>query len=138
MQSLRRNDDERLQLWPFPQQMPPGTDRATFWRQYREQMISNAGICIVLAGNKNVSGAIVPADGVRQEVEIARDQGKLVVPVGATGHVARELWERCRANPSDFLGSANVANQLETMGDSSLDVPTLVSAIIDTLKQLDK
>jgi len=138
MQSLRRNDDERLQLWPFPQQVPAGTDRAAFWRQYREKMMSNAGICIVLAGNKRVADAIAPADGVRQEVEIALAQGKLVVPVGATGHVARELWEQCRAKPAPFLGDANLPNQLEALGDTKAEVPALVAAIIDTLKQLDK
>jgi hypothetical protein len=138
MQSLRRNDDERLQLWPFPQQVPAGTDRAVFWRQYREKMISNAGVCIVLAGNKRVGDAIVPADGVRQEVEIALAQGKLVVPVGATGHVARELWEQCRTKPAPFLGEANVTNQLQALGDSTADVPNLVANIIDILKWLDK
>lgn len=138
MQSLRRNDDERLQLWPFPQQVPADTDRAAFWRQYRERIISNAGVCIVLAGNKLVSGAILPADGVRQEVEIALSQGKYVIPVGASGHVAQELWEQCRAKPSEFVGDANVATQLEILGDSSATVPALVQAIIEILKQLDR
>jgi SLOG family protein/SIR2-like protein len=138
MQSLPRNDDERLQLWPFPQQVPAGTDRAVFWRQYRERMISNAGVCIVLGGNKLVSGAVVPADGVRQEVEIARSQGKSVIPIGATGYVARELWEQCRADPSAFIGNANVTSQLEILGDSAAGVPALVEAIIEILKQLDK
>jgi hypothetical protein len=56
MQSLSKNDDERLQLWPFPQQVPFGEDRAVFWRQYRERIIANAGVCIVLAGNKLEAG----------------------------------------------------------------------------------
>ena len=102
MQSLKRNDDERLQLWPFPQNVPIGIDRADFWRQYRERMISNAGICIVLSGNKIESGAIVHANGVKQEVEIARSQGKIVIPIGVTGYVAREIWDQVRANPSDY------------------------------------
>lgn len=138
MQSLRRNDDERLQLWPFPQQVPAGTDRAAFWRQYREQMIANAGVCIVLAGNKLEAGAVVPANGVRQEVEIARSQGKVVLPVGATGHVARDLWEECRAKPSTCVGSLDIASKLDILGDTSATVDTLVQAIIDILKQLEK
>ena len=138
MHSLNRNDDERLQLWPFPQQVPTGTDRTAYWRRYREQMISNAGVCIVLAGNKRVSGAIVPADGVRQEVEIARSHGKFVVPVGATGHVAREVWEECQAKPSEFFGSIDIANELGILGDTSVAVGSLVQAIIDILKKLEK
>ena len=138
MQSLHRNDDERLQLWPFPQTVPTGTDRATLWRQYRERMIANAGACIVLAGNKLVDGAVVLAGGVRQEVEIARSQNKAIIPVGATGHVARELWEQCTAKPSDFLGDVNVAAQVAVLGDPTATVDALAKAIIEILKQLDR
>jgi Sir2- and TIR-associating SLOG family len=138
MQALPRNDEERLQLWPFPQQVPAGTDRAALWRRYREQMISNAGVCIVLAGNKREGGTVVPADGVRQEVEIALSQGKLVIPVGATGHVAGELWDQCRAKPTDFVGEAAVSGQLSVLGDPAAGVPAWVNAMIDTLRQLDR
>jgi hypothetical protein len=137
MQSLRRNDDERLQLWPFPQQVPSGTDRAALWRDYRQRIISNAGACIVLAGNKLVDGAVVPADGVRQEVEIARAQNKHIIPVGATGHVARELWEQCLSKPSDFLGGADVTEQLAVLGDHQSSVPALVQAVVEILRALD-
>lgn len=138
MRSLSRNDDERLQLWPFPQQVPPGTDRSALWRRYREQMISNAGVCIVLAGNNLVSGAVVPADGVRQEIEIARSQGKPVIPVGATGHLARELWDQCNANPSQFFGDASISTQLNELGNTAAPVPVLVNAILEILKQLER
>jgi hypothetical protein len=137
MQSLQRNDDERLQLRPFPQQVPAGVDRATFWRQYRERMIADAGACIVLAGNKRSAGAVVPADGVRQEVEIARAQGKAVVPIGATGHVARELWAEARANPGDFGLSPRVAAPLEVIGDAGSTVVALVDATIAILRDID-
>lgn len=138
MQALRRNDDERLQLWPFPQQVPAGTDRDALWHEYRERMISNAGACIVLAGNKTVDGAIVPASGVREEVEIVRSQHKPVIPIGATGHVALELWNECQANPSEFVGNVDVASQLQVLGDQGAGVAALVQAVIDILKQLDK
>jgi hypothetical protein len=138
LQSLARNDDDRLQLWPFPQQVPVGEDRAALWRRYREQMISNAGACIVLSGNKRVSDAVVPADGVRQEAAIARAQGKVVIPVGATGHVARELWEACRAKPQECFGGIDVTNRLDILGDVSARVETLVQTVIGILKDLDK
>jgi hypothetical protein len=138
MQSLARNDDERLQLWPFPQEVPVGTDRATLWRRYRERMISNAGVCIVLAGSKMVGGAVVPADGVRQEVEIARAQDKAIIPVGATGHVARELWEQCRAKPTEWFADIDVSSKLAVIGDEAAGNDAIVQAIIDMLKQLDR
>ena len=138
-QSLQRNDDERLQLWPFPQQVPAGADRAEFWRQYRERMISNCGVCIVIAGNKTMPGAgTVAADGVRQEVAIALSQKKAVIPVGATGSVARDLWEKCKADPKEFLGDVDADSQLQILGDTKASVSQMVQAVIDILRLLDK
>ncbi len=139
MQSLKRNDDERLQLWPFPQKVPSGVDRANFWREYRERMISNAGVCIVLSGNKkSESGAIVPANGVQQEVEIALSQGKIVIPIGATGHVARDIFDKIGANPSDYYGAVNVTKYLDVLGNQAASAQILVDAIINLLKLMEK
>ncbi len=138
MQSLRRNDDERLQLWPFPQHVPAGTDRAVFWKQYRERILSNAGICIVLAGNKSNSGNIIAAGGVREEVEIARSQNKPVIPIGATGHVAREIWDQIQTNPTDYYGSPDAARLLDVLGDSSASVPSIVQSTVELLKLLQR
>jgi hypothetical protein len=137
MQALPRNDDERLQLWPFPQQLPGGMDRAAFWTDYRQRMIAGAGVCVVLAGNKVVDGATIPANGVREEIAIARAQGKPVIPIGATGHVARELWEESSARPADFVGVGAIAEQLGALGNEATPIPTLVNAVIEALRRLD-
>jgi hypothetical protein len=138
LQALPRNDDERLQLWPFPQQVPLDTNRAALWRDYRERMMSNAGVCVVLAGNKALDGAIVAAGGVREEVSIARQQKKPVIPVGATGHVANELWSQCQANPREFVGNADIAAQLSVLGNQHAGVAALVQAVVEALKILDR
>jgi hypothetical protein len=139
MQALQKNDDERMQLWPFPRAVPAGTDRGAFWRDYRERIMANAGVCIVLAGNKrDAAGAIVPAQGVREEVEIARASGKVVIPVGATGHVAKELWDLYGSAPADYFEGADVSKSLATLGDSATEIPLLVQAVLDILRQLDK
>lgn len=137
MRELPRNDDERIQLWPFPQTVPDGTNRAQFWKKYREGMIANAGVCIVLSGNKLASGEVVPADGVRQEAEIARAQGKIVIPIGATGHVAREEWMRVRGNAVHF-GGADVTRSLDILGDETASIEALTQAVIDIMKQLER
>ncbi|TWT95397.1 hypothetical protein Pla108_35450 [Botrimarina colliarenosi] len=137
MQSLRRNDDERLQLWPFPQHVPAGTDLATFWRQYRERMIDDAGICIVLSGNKREEGGIVPARGVLQEVEIAQNQGKVIIPVGATGHVAKQIWDDAKVSPQKYFGGTDVSAFFEAIGDSTATPDALTRSIIEMIKLFD-
>lgn len=44
-----RINNQRLLLRPFPQ----GKEARALWQQYREDMISRAGISIYLFGNKN-------------------------------------------------------------------------------------
>lgn len=138
LQELPRNDDERLQLWPFPQSVPSGTDRAALWKEYRERMISGAGICVVLAGNKLESDKVIPANGVHQEVDIARSHNKVVIPVGATGHVAREIWQEMHPNLAEHYGHADVAESFRILGDESASSDSLVAAVIDILTKLDK
>ncbi len=138
MQALNRNDDERLQLWPFPQAVPSGTDRATLWSAYRRRMLSGAGVCLVLSGNKIVDGAVVPASGVREEVEIAKAQGKIILPIGATGYVAHELWETVTKTPSEFFGSADISSSLRVLGDSNQSPEAIAEAVVKALKVLER
>jgi hypothetical protein len=137
MHELPRNDDERIQMWPFPQNAPKGTDLPAFQRKYREGMISNSGACIVLSGNKLGAGGVVLAEGVRQEAEIARAQGKIVIPIGATGHVAQELWGAGRGK-AELFGGADLTRNFEVLGDSSASAEALTKAVINILKQLER
>lgn len=138
MQTLKRNDDQRLQLWPFPQELPAGVDRAAFWNEYRTRMISHAGVCLVLAGNKRTDAGIVPADGVRKEIEIARQQGKIVLPIGATGHVARELWEQYRADLRTYFGDIDIAAKMDVIGTEASFDAAIVTAVIEILQLLNR
>lgn len=137
--ALGRNDDDRLQLWPFPQAMVDPEKRAEFWRQYRTRMLAGAGVCIVLAGNKlGPDGVIGSAPGVREEVEIARLEGKPVIPVGATGGAAAELWNEAVSDPSGFLPGMGGWNHLQELGSPTAPNRTLIDSIIAILKALDR
>ena len=50
---------------------------------------------IFIFGNKLKDENLVAADGVRKEFEIAKKQKVLLIPVGATGSMAKMFW-RCR------------------------------------------
>lgn len=49
---------------------------------------------------------IVKANDLRREYEIARKQGCLVVPVGATGYAARKLWEEANKDFEAYYETA--------------------------------
>jgi Sir2- and TIR-associating SLOG family/SIR2-like domain len=114
---------ERATLRPFPQRAPGGTaGLQQFWTAYRSDMLRLAGFVIYVAGNRRnrETGEVEPSLGVIEEFEIATRYGAVPIPVGATGHVARELWERVMADvPAFYPKEASVKRDLEVLGDSS-------------------
>lgn len=138
IQALPRNNDERLKLWPFPRGVSDATKRAELWTEYRRRIISEAGICLVVGGNKLVNGQVIAAGGVREEASLTWGSGKIVLPIGATGHVAKELWDTVMQDPKRYFAGADVSRQLEVLGDSTSSVDRLVEAVVDIIKQLNK
>lgn len=80
---------DQLILRPFPQ----GADAEKQWETYRQEMIAHAGVAVFIFGNKLQAGSVVRANGLSREFEIAKENGLLLIPIGATGYVAQELWQ---------------------------------------------
>lgn len=82
----------QLQAHPFPADTGTAPARLALYQQHRERMIGAAGVIVLVFGNKREgSGALVPADGMRAELEIAQAMGLHVIAAGATGWVANEI-----------------------------------------------
>lgn len=131
----KRINSDRLLLRPFPQ----GTEAKALWQQYREDMISRAGISIFMFGNKKVNDNIVPANGVKTEFDIAVKAKNIVIPVGCTGYMAKKLWDEVNANISYYYENANdeikdIFNSL----DSNIPNEKLVTNIIRMIGLLRK
>jgi len=94
--------EDGLVLRPFPQTGDP-TQLAALWQDYRQEIISHAGIALFLFGNKTGPGGFVLADGIRKEFDIAKDQDVALLPIGATGSMARELAYESIADPARLL-----------------------------------
>lgn len=89
------NLEKSLLLRPFPQTVPDGFDRETFYARYRESMIQQAGVCIFIGGEKSdEEGNSVLADGVIKEFDIATRLGRIIVPIGCTGGAAQKIWAK--------------------------------------------
>jgi hypothetical protein len=83
--------DERLVLRPFPQHIADPVERKQTWTEYRKALLGEAGAAVFLFGNKDVGGSVVPADGVKEEFDLAVKGNMPVIPVGCTGSVAASL-----------------------------------------------
>ncbi|HAV90666.1 MAG TPA: hypothetical protein DCW44_05285 [Eubacterium sp.] len=102
-------NEDRLLLRPFPQGIIDENTRKKLWKQYREDMISRAGVSVVLFGNKIENGKVILANGVKAEYEIALAKHKVIVPVGCTGYMAQELWQEINSNISDYYTNVDDA-----------------------------
>jgi hypothetical protein len=129
---------DRLFLRPFPQQPPEGMSLKDFWTKYRTDMLSKAGVCLCISGNKldSATGTVVEAGGVIEEFDIAMRQGKYPIPIGATGHAARRLWEKVTASVNTYFPGMSVKNHLKILGNASSTNEQIVEAVIGILKQL--
>ncbi len=128
----------RLFLRPFPQQAPAGMAMKDFWSKYRKDMLSKAGVCIFISGNKleTSTGNVVEADGVIEEFEIATSLGKYPIPIGATGHAARKLWEKVNGNLDKYFPSGRLKGHFKTLGKESSTNEEIIDAVIGILKQI--
>jgi hypothetical protein len=135
------NLEKSLMLRPFPQEAPPGIEDAAFKRRYREGLVQQAGACVVIAGEKDVRTGSrterVVADGVLDECEAARRIGRAVIPVGATGGAASEIWRTVDA-AFETHWPKSLRKDFDLLNDATRSPRDLVAAVGRFLDHLDK
>jgi hypothetical protein len=132
--------NSRTMIRPFPKQPPEGMTRAALWTKYREDMIARSGFAIFLCGNKldEDTNEIVIANGVMEEWQIAKKTDKYPVPVGATGHAARQIWEEVNSSLDMFFPKGGVQKHFKTLGDARSSNEEIVEAIFAIVKKIAK
>ena len=129
---------ERTTLRPFPQEPPRGMSREVFWSWYREDMIANAGFVVFLCGNKidPKTGETVLANGVMEEFEKTKRLGKYPIPVGATGHAARRIWDEVNASPENFFPGGGIKRHIRTLGSADSTDRAIIEAVFAIVKRV--
>lgn len=124
---------DQLILRPFPQSTSGSIALPELWRQYREDMINHAGVAIFVYGNKKVDDKVVLSIGMQQEYEIAKSKGLLIIPLGLTGYMAKEIWTAERKRIEDDNVSSQYVELFEKLNDSTLSLENLSKVIFDML-----
>lgn len=123
--------EDQLILRPFPQSTEGNVALATLWTKYREDMIDHAGIALFVFGNKLSEDKVVFSNGMREEYNIARNKGLFLIPIGATGYMAEELWQevnkQVQENPSS---PANLKHLFAKLGDKAATAKCLIDTVI--------
>lgn len=130
------SDLERLVVRPFPRVEEAKQQQQN--TRHREDLISRSGVVVLMAGNRAQTGGIEVSPGVLEEVEIGLREGKCIIPIGATGHAARTVWERASDDPERFLPGINGSKELAVLGNSSASNEQLLNALFRLLAKAAK
>lgn len=130
--------ENQLILKPFPQ-FPSGTkDLGTLWEEYRQNMISRAGISLILFGNKVEGANTVNAGGVKREFEIALQHGLIPLPIAYTGFMAKELYDEISKDFAKNNLDEEIFNDLSNLTLDKDDLTKSVSQIVSIIKKIAK
>lgn len=132
--------NDKLILRPFPQDIQDQDMRKKLFTQYREDMISRAGISVFVFGNrtrKDDHDQVENAYGVVEEFEIAKKFNNLIVPVGCTGWVAKEIWEDVNKNFQQYYPGSDgqLLNCFKKL-DQKTDPDKLATAVIEFIDKI--
>ena len=141
MESERnQNLDNYLIMRPFPQFETKGKNLKELWNEYRKKFIPLAGIAIYVFGNRKnkTTGEIEEATGVIDEFEIAIQNGLLVIPIGATGFVAKTLWEKVMGSFNKFYPNHGfLIEEFKLIGDQTIENSKIIEAILKIINNLN-
>jgi Sir2- and TIR-associating SLOG family len=129
-----------LVLRPFPIGIKDVAKRQATFERYRDDLVAQAGIAVFIMGNKNVDGKIVNTDGMRLEFQAAKNKDLYVVPVGASGSMALELWKEVMGQINTYFphNEAAVRPLLQAVGDTSGDPEAIIAPLLELIELLSR
>jgi hypothetical protein len=109
------------------------------WGSYRRDMLSEAGIAVFLFGNKLIDDTVINSDGLEKEFEICIENNVIPVPVGATGHMSKKLWDKVMSKPKEFYGNdSDIPELIKDLNDHSKLNKELIEIILKIIEKLNK
>jgi hypothetical protein len=137
--SPERFSRDQLIVRPFPQFPTGGKTLEILWDEYRNDMISFAGIALIIFGNKKqdaTSATPIEAGGVYKEFEIAKAKKLFVIPVFATGWMAEKIYlelEAIQFGLKDGDPLIAMLTELKTL----VDQDKIIQQVIKIIKKLN-
>lgn len=132
-----QSSNDQLLLRPFPQDVTGSIDKNTLWKKYREDLCLYSGIAIFLFGNKLESGNIINSNGMVTEFEIAFEKGLFLIPIGSTGFIAEEIWNKINSNFDRYAyNTASLVSNFKMLNDKSKSDHEIIEVVMDILKEV--
>ncbi|WP_226805513.1 SIR2 family protein [Agriterribacter humi] len=139
LNSNYRNLDDLLILRPFPQIQSGTKSISEIWTDYRNDMITKAGIAIFVFGNKLVEGKIVNSNGMEEEFDTCLKHFVIPIPIGATGSVSKTLWDKVMSNLNTYYpDNADLHNAIKELGKDNISKEEIITNTIKAISILQK
>jgi hypothetical protein len=135
-----RHSEDQLIMKPFPQFKTGGKELGDLWEEYRQRMISLAGIAVIIFGNKkDDKGNIIPANGVKREFQIALEQGLIPIPIATTGYVSKEVYEEILKAPEKYYPGAEwIIPFIKELASDKLTSDDIIKKVINIIQTINK
>ena len=135
-----RYSEDQLIMRPFPQFETGDKKLPDLWEEYRQRMISLAGIAVFIFGNKNDGkGNIISANGVKREFEIAISQGLIPIPIATTGYITQEIFDEIVKAPEKFYeGMEWIIPIIKELASDKLSAQEIIKRVITIIQTINK
>jgi hypothetical protein len=135
-----RYSEDQLIMRPFPQFETGDKKLSDLWEEYRQKMISLAGIAVFIFGNKNDGkGNVISANGVKREFEIAISQGLIPIPIAATGYITQEVFDEIIKAPEKYyVGMEWVIPVIKELASDKLSADEIIQKVITIIQTINK
>lgn len=128
--------ERRLRLRPFPQVAPEAGRREALYRQYRASMVRGVGFAVFIAGNRERDGTVELSTGVLEEFELSRIAGAYPIPIGATGWVARQIWDSINTRFETVFPAGTPRAPFEALQDEAASPSELLGSAFELIHLL--
>jgi hypothetical protein len=130
--------NDRVKVTAFDQIIEDTTRQAyQQYREYRRQMVESAGFAVFISGNKIDGKRVIPTGGVLSEFDIAVQANIIPIAIGASGHVAEELWHRLRTDPIKYYGDDRIVVHLDRIGPGKTNLQDILDALFSIIYTYD-
>ncbi|WP_321843493.1 SIR2 family protein [Burkholderia cepacia] len=139
-ENYEKSSEDQLIVRPFPQFETGNHKLSDLWEEYRQRMISLAGIAIFIFGNKfDNDKKIVPANGVLREFEISIEHGLIPIPIASTSYAAKDIFNTIEKDPHKFYGDMGwIFNDIKELSNTSLTIDEIAKKTAIIIKKLNK
>lgn len=125
--------EKHLFLRPFPRNFSAGIDETVFNRKYRIDIIGKCGFAVFMFGR---SRKHEESKGVLEEYEIAKELGKVPIPIGATGFAAGRIWEIVSQKLEATYFGAVKPRLFQQLNDPRLSNDQLLDTVFEIIERV--